>query len=156
MLWLDRYLLQLFPALMLERILIGMTGIDGTLVFRSDLRHSLTVIMCGQFNHEIVYHRLFVTSPFMKQFVRGLPDRNISWSRVTRIYLILVSWDNMTGIHHILISWDRATELCLILFSWNRATELRLILFSWNRATELRLMLFPRVRLSEIHLEFSD
>jgi len=61
-----------------EMILIGMTGIDGTLVFRRDLRHLLTVIMCGQFNHEIVYHRLFVTSPFMKQCVKGVPDRNIS------------------------------------------------------------------------------
>ena len=56
---------------MLDVILIGMTDVDGTLVFRSDLRHGLTGIMCGQFNHEIVYHRLYVTSPFMKQFVRG-------------------------------------------------------------------------------------
>ena len=71
------------------RTLIDIVCLDGTLVFRSDLRHSLTVIICGQFNHEIVYHRLFVTSPFMRQCVRGVPDRNISWSRVTRIYLIL-------------------------------------------------------------------
>jgi len=56
--------------------------------FRSDLRHSLTMIMCGQFNHEIIYHRLLVTGPFMEQFVRGVPDRNVSWNRVTRIYLI--------------------------------------------------------------------
>jgi len=60
---------------MLEMILIGMTGLDGTLVFRSDSRHSLTGIMCGQFNHKIVYQRLFVTSPFIKQFVDGVPDK---------------------------------------------------------------------------------
>ena len=58
---------------MLEMILIGMTGLDGTLVFRSDSRHSLTEIVCGQFNHKIVYQRLFVTSPFIKQFVEGGP-----------------------------------------------------------------------------------
>ena len=58
---------------MLEMILIGMTGLDGTLVFRSDSRHSLTGIVCGQFNHKIVYQRLFVTSPFIKQFVEGGP-----------------------------------------------------------------------------------
>ena len=70
------------------RTLIDIASLDGTLVFRSDLRHSLTVIICGQFNHEIVYHRLLVTSPFMKQCVREVPDRNISWSRITSIYLI--------------------------------------------------------------------
>jgi len=56
---------------MLDVILIGMTDVDGTLVFRSDLRHSLIGIMCGQFNHEIVYHRLFVTSPFMSNLLGG-------------------------------------------------------------------------------------
>jgi len=60
------------------RTLIDIVGLDVTLVFRSDLLHSLTVIICGQFNHEIVYHRLFVTNSFIKQFVRGVPDRNIS------------------------------------------------------------------------------
>jgi len=63
---------------MLDAILIGMTDVDGTLVFRSDSRHSLTGIMCGQFNHEIVYQRLFVTSPFIKPFARGLLDKNVS------------------------------------------------------------------------------
>jgi len=114
---------------MLDVILIGMTDVDGTLVFRSDLRHSLTGIMCGQFNHEIVYHRLFVTSPFMKQFVRGVPDKNVSWSRVTRICLILVLRGKMTEIRHILISWDRATKRRLTLFSWNRATDFALRCF---------------------------
>ena len=143
MLWLDRCLLQIFPELMLDAILIGMTDVDGTLAFRSDLWHSLTGIMCGQFNHEIVYHRLFVTSPFMKQFVRGVPDKNVSWSRVIRICLILV----LRG---------KVTRIRLILISWTRVTEFRLTLFSWNRATELRLTLFPRVRLSETYFEVSD
>ena len=60
---------------MLDAILIGMTDVEGTLVFRSDWRHSLIGIMCGQFNHEIVYQRLFMTSQFIKPFVRGVPDK---------------------------------------------------------------------------------
>ena len=89
MLWCDGCLLQLFPKLM------GDANFDWHSRFRwdfgifgSDLRHSLTMMMCGQFNHIIIYHRLFVTGSFMEQFVRGVPGRNISWNRVTRIYLI--------------------------------------------------------------------
>ena len=60
---------------MLDGKLIAMTDLDGTLVFRGNSRHSLTGIMCGQVNYEIVYQRLCMTSPFIKQFVGGVPDK---------------------------------------------------------------------------------
>jgi len=41
------------------------------------LRHSSTVIVRGQFNHEIIYHRSFVTSPSRKLCVMEVPNGNI-------------------------------------------------------------------------------
>jgi len=89
---------------MLNANLIDMTDLDGTLVFRSNSRYSLTGITCGQGNYEIVYQRLFMTSPYIKQFVKGGPGQNVSGSRVARICLILVLWGRVTRIRHILIS----------------------------------------------------
>ena len=87
--WCDRCLLQLFPKLMGDANFDWHSRFRWDFgIFRSDLRHSQSMIMCGQFNHKIIHHRLFVTGPFMAQFVREVPDRNIPWNRVTRVYLI--------------------------------------------------------------------
>ena len=127
---------------MLDANLIDMTDLDGTLVFRSNSRHSLTRIMCGQVNYEIVYQRLFMTSPFIKRFVKGSRTKCfVKQSNKDLPFLVLRV---------------RLTRIRLILISWTRVTEFRLTLFSWNRVTELRLTLFPRVRLSETHFEVSD
>jgi len=153
---------------MLDANLIDMTDLDGTLVFRSNSRHSLTRIMCGQVNYEIVYQRLFMTSPFIKRFVKGSrtkcfvkqSNKDLPFLvlrvRLTRIRLILISWNRVTGFRLILISWHRVTEFRLTLISWNRVTEFRLTLISWNRVTEFRLTLIPRVRLSELHFVISE
>jgi len=128
--WCDRCLLQLFPKLM------GDANFDwhsrfrwGFGIFRINLRHSLTMIMCGQFSHKISYRRLFVTGPFMEQFVRGVPDRNISWNRVTRIYLFYgftgKQWQTFV------IFWLRRTERQNFALLWLYEAER-----TWSTRTE--------------------